>query len=264
MKQLETLKLDQDMECKGIFIITLDREKALNAFNTQMAIDMIEILRYLKYQEEMRVLILTGSGLKSFCVGADLKERRHMTNNEWKKQHDIFEEAYWLLRNFEYPTIAAINGYALGGGLELALSCDFRTIHHNTYIGVPEVSIGILPGSGGTQLLPRLINIGLAKELLFSGKKINGKRAFEIGLVNHVLQQESIVEETLQIAREISCNAPLSLKAIKKAVNMGLQADLNTGISIELSQYYHCANSNDRLEGINAFNEKRSPVWSNT
>ncbi|TKC19454.1 enoyl-CoA hydratase-related protein [Robertmurraya kyonggiensis] len=261
MIKWETLSLFRDEESSGIYLLTLSRPEALNALNTQMALDLISCLSYLKEQKDIRTVILTGAGEKSFCVGADLKERNGMTNKEWQKQHDIFEEAFADLRNFPFPVIAAINGYALGGGVEMMLSCDLRVFSEHAKFGLPEVTIGIIPGVGGTQLLPRTIPVGIAKEILFSGKHISAARAMEVGLANEVVPIQSLSETALELARGIAKNAPLSLKSIKKAVNNGLQTDLNTALSIELDQYYKCANSEDRLEGIRSFNEKRKPVW---
>ncbi|MFD1037443.1 enoyl-CoA hydratase/isomerase family protein [Virgibacillus byunsanensis] len=261
MSKWETITLDQDDVTKGVFTLTLNRPDAMNALNTQMAIDLIDCLDQLKENKELRVLVLTASGEKGFCVGADLKERNGMTNDQWKRQHDFFESAYKLIREFPYPVIAAVNGYALGGGMELALSCDLRVISSHAKMGLPEVTIGIIPGVGGTQLLPRSIPVGVAKEFLFRGNHMTAIRAKELGLVNDVAEISELLDKTLDIARDIGKNAPLALKSIKQSVNNGLQTDINTALNIELDQYYKCANSEDRLEGIKSFNEKRQPVW---
>lgn len=257
----ETIEINQNDENKGVFTLMLNRPDSMNALNTQMALDIITALKELKDNKEIRVLILTAAGDRSFCVGADLKERDGMTNDQWKNQHDIFEDAYEKIRNFPYPVIGAINGFALGGGLEMALSCDFRYSADHAKLGLPEVSIGIIPGVGGTQLLPRSIPIGLAKEFLFSGNHIPAQRAKDVGLVNQTVPIEDLLDAVYEIAQDISVNAPISLQSIKQAVNTGIQTDLTTALSIELSQYYKCANSEDRLEGIKAFNEKRKPNW---
>lgn len=257
----ETISVSQDEIAKGVFIITLNRPEAMNALNTQMGVELVECVSQLKDNKDIRVLVLTASGERSFCVGADLKERNGMTNDEWKKQHDIFENAYDLIRNFPYPVIAAVNGYALGGGLEMILSCDLRIAASHAKMGLPEVTIGIIPGVGGTQLLPRTIPIGLAKEFLFRGNHMTAERAKELGLVNDIASSEELLEKTLEVARDIGKNAPLSLKSIKQAINNGMQTDIHTALSIELDQYYKCANSEDRQEGIKAFNEKRKPEW---
>jgi enoyl-CoA hydratase/carnithine racemase len=261
LQEWETITVAQDEESKGVYILTLNRPQAMNSHNTQMGLDLIDCLTQLEDKQDIRVLVLTGSGEKSFCTGADLKERNGMTNEAWKKQHDIFESAFAKLRNFPYPVVAAINGYALGGGMELALSCDFRICADHAKMGLPEVTIGIIPGVGGTQLLSRAIPVGLAKEFLFRGNHVPAKRAKEINLVNEVVPKDELIDKTLEIARDIGKNAPLSLKSIKQAVNNGMQTDIHTALTIELDQYYKCANSDDRLEGIKAFNEKRKPNW---
>ncbi|WP_085993086.1 enoyl-CoA hydratase/isomerase family protein [Oceanobacillus senegalensis] len=263
MEQYETLLIKKDEETKGVYTITLNRPNSMNAMNTQMGLDLLNSLQELKEDEDIRVLIITANGEKSFCVGADLKERNGMTNKQWKKQHDIFENAFKEIRDFPYPVIAAINGYALGGGLEMALSCDLRYSASHARLGLPEAKIGIIPGVGGTQNLPRVIPVGIAKEYLFRGSQMDSKRAKELGLLNDVFSIEKLEENTLQVAREIAKNAPLSLKTLKESVNNGLQTDLHTALTIELNNYYKTANSEDRQEGILAFNEKRQPNWKN-
>lgn len=261
MNNWGTILLRKDSVEKGVFILTLNRPHAMNALNTQMALDLIDCLTELKDNKQIRVLIITGAEERGFCVGADLKERNGMTNDEWKKQHDSFEEAYRLLREFPYPVIAAVNGYALGGGMEMLLSCDLRIAADHAKFGLPEATLGIMPGVGGTQLLPRLIPVGLAKEILFRGNHMTAERGKEIGLLNDVAEKDKLLDTTLEVAREIGKNAPLSLQSIKQSVNNGLQTDINTALTIELDQYYKCANSEDRLEGIRAFNEKRKANW---
>jgi enoyl-CoA hydratase/carnithine racemase len=254
----ETIKVENKV---GVAVVTLDRPEALNALNTKMAVELISALDELKYDENVKVLVMTGAGTKSFCVGADLKERNGMTKKDWKKQHDIFEQLTEKIREFPLPVIGAINGFALGGGLELSLSCDLRTASEQAELGLPEAKLGLIPGIGGTQLLPRVLPIGLAKEMLFTGKRVTAEEGKQWGLVNHVFPKETLVQESIQLAKTIAANAPLSLKAIKKAVNKGTETDLATGLALELEAYYKCADSEDRLEGIYAFNEKRLPEW---
>lgn len=261
MKKWETIILNEDHSSENVYIIQLNRPDAMNSLNTAMGIELIECLEYLKTKENLRVLVLTGTGEKSFCVGADLKERKNMNNDQWKQQHDIFENAYELLRNFPFPVIASVNGFALGGGMEMVLSCDLRYSAEHVKMGLPEVRLGIIPGVGGTQLLPRAIPIGLAKEFLFRGNQIDAQKALDSSILNGVFKKEELFSNTLEIAKEIAKNAPLSLKAIKKSINTGLQTDINTALIIELDQYYKCANSEDRKEGILSFNEKRKPNW---
>lgn len=257
----ETIKLESSPNQKGVVQLTLNRSNSMNAMNTKMALELIEVLDELKYDENVRVLIITGSGTKSFCAGADLKERNGMSQKEWKKQHDYFEQVTEKIRDFSYPVVGAINGYALGGGMEIALSCDIRTAAPHAGMGLPESKLGLIPGIGGTQLLPRIIPIGLAKEMLFTGKRIGAEEGKQLGIINHIFSAETLIEETVKLAGTMAANAPLSLKALKKAVNKGTETDLATGLALELEAYYRCANSEDRLEGIYAFNEKRPPQW---
>lgn len=261
MTNWETLILNEDYSNEHVYLIELNRPETMNSLNTKMAIELIECLTSLEQQQGLRVLVLTGKGEKSFCAGADLKERKGMTNEQWKQQHDIFEDAYKLLRNFKFPVIAAVNGFALGGGMEMLLSCDLRYATEDAKMGLPEVKLGLIPGVGGTQLLPRAIPVGLAKEMLFKGDQIDAQKALEVGILNGIFLNEELLSKTLEVAIEIAQNAPLSLQGIKKAIQTGLHTDMNTALSIELDQYYKCANSKDRLEGVLAFNEKRKPNW---
>ncbi|WKA58082.1 enoyl-CoA hydratase-related protein [Planococcus shenhongbingii] len=261
MADWQTILLNEEYVSENVYILQLNRPDAMNSLNTLMGIELIECLKFLQTKPDLRVLVLTASGEKSFCAGADLKERKGMTNEQWKQQHDIFEDAYGQLRNFPYPVIAAVNGFALGGGMEMLLSCDLRYAADHAKMGLPEVTLGIIPGVGGTQLLPRTIPVGLAKEFLFRGNQITADKALEAGILNGVFTKEELLQGTLEIAKEIAKNAPLSLKSIKKSINTGLETDLNTALVIELDQYYKCANSEDRQEGVLAFNEKRKPQW---
>ncbi|MCQ6268386.1 enoyl-CoA hydratase-related protein [Fictibacillus sp. WQ 8-8] len=257
----ETITLSRADQNNGIAVLTLNRADSMNAMNTKMAIEIIEAFRELKYDDTVRAVVITGSGTRSFCVGADLKERNGMSKKDWKKQHDYFEEVTECIRQFPYPVIAAVNGYALGGGLEISLSCDLRTASDHAEFGLPEAKLGLIPGIGGTQLLPRILPIGIAKEILYTGKRISAEEGKQWGLINHVYSAENLLEETTKLAESIAKNAPLSLVALKKAVNNGTETDLSTGIVLELEAYYKCANSEDRMEGVCAFNEKRLPQW---
>lgn len=263
MYAYETLQVNQAENNDAIVIVTLNRPERLNALNTLMAEELIDLLQKLQHNEAIRTLIITGAGERSFCAGADLKERKGMSNEAWKAQHDLFEEAANYLQHFPYPTIAAINGYALAGGLELALRCDLRIASDHAIVGMTEATIGIIPGLGGTQFLPRLLPIGIAKELLFSGRKVPVTELAPYGLFNKIVPLAELMEESVKLANTLVQNAPLSLKALKKAVDGGIHLDIASALQVELEQYYVCANSEDRQEGINSFNEKRKPVWKN-
>ncbi|MFA8437848.1 enoyl-CoA hydratase/isomerase family protein [Pueribacillus sp. YX66] len=261
MRNWETIQLKKNFIAQGVFVITLNRPQSMNALNTQMSRELVECLKLLYKDKECRVLMITGSGEKAFCVGADLKERNGMSKEDWKVQHDIFEEAFMLIRNFPYPVIAVVNGYALGGGMEMILNCDLRVAVKHATFGLPEATLGIIPGVGGTQLLPRAVPVAIAKEILFSGKHFSAERGKEIGLLNVVAESGKLMEAAIDLAASIAKNAPLSLQNLKKAINTGLQTDITTALTIELQAYYKCADSEDRLEGILAFNEKRQPNW---
>ena len=261
MGEWQTILVNEEYISDNVYILELNRPESMNSLNTLMGVELIECLKSLQKKPDLRVLILTAAGEKSFCAGADLKERKGMTNEQWKEQHDIFEDAYGQLRNFPFPVIAAVNGFALGGGMEMLLSCDLRYAADHAKMGLPEVKLGIIPGVGGTQLLPRAIPVGLAKEFLFRGNHIPAETALSAGILNGVFAKEELLSGTLEVAKEIAKNAPLSLKSSKKSINTGLETDLNTALVIELDQYYKCANSEDRQEGILAFNEKRKPQW---
>ena len=259
---MNTILLEKKIDGhEGVAVITYNRPESLNALNTQMATEIIDAFHQLEQDETIRALVITGTGTKSFCVGADLKERNRMTPKKWKEQHRLFEAVTEKIRDFPFPVIASINGYALGGGMEMALSCDFRVASTNAVLGLPEAKLGLIPGIGGTQLIARSIPVGIAKELLFTGNHIDALYAKEIGLVNHIFPQEELLQETLKIASNIARNAPLSLQALKKTINQGSHLDLSTAFSLDLAYYYQCANSEDRIEGIAAFNEKRKANW---
>lgn len=257
----QTINVDDSHKKDAVYILELNRPEAMNSFTTLMTEEIIDCLDELKEKEDLRVLIITGNGTRSFCTGADLKERKTLDQTGWKKQHDIFEQAFQAIRDFPFPVITAVNGYALGGGMEMLLSTDLRYVAEHAKLGLPEVTLGIMPGVGGTQLLARAIPIALAKEILLSGRHITAEEALSYGLINGVFPIEELMEKTIEVAKTIAANAPLSLKAIKHSVDRGLQTDMNTAVSIELDQYYKCAFSEDRVEGVLAFNEKRKPVW---
>ena len=243
-------------ETKGqVGIITIDRPKALNALNSQVLDDLKEVLDGVD-QEEVRCLIVTGSGEKSFVAGADIAAMSTMTQAEaeafGKKGNDIFR----ALEVFPIPTIAAVNGFALGGGCELSMSCDFRICSDNAVFGQPEVGLGITPGFGGTQRLARLVGPGMAKQLIYTAKNIKADEALRIGLVNAVYPQDQLMEEAEKIAAKIAKNAPIAVRASKKAINDGLQVGMDEAIVIEEKLFGSCFESYDQKEGMGAFLEK--------
>lgn len=256
----ETIELTAATDVIGQ--ITLNRPEAANALNTQMGQELSEAFsNWQNYLPNARVLILTGRGDRAFCAGADLKERRGMDKRAWEKQHQAFESALAALGDVPVPVIAAVNGAAVAGGLELALACDFIVAAGHAIFAFTEATLGIMPGLGGTQRLPRAIGSRKAKQMLFTGKPITSAQAREWGLVNEVANREYVLGETLAIAELIAANAPLAIRAIKSALQRGTETNLAEGLDIEMQHYSSLIDTEDRMEGINAFNEKRKPVF---
>jgi len=259
----ETLQIDRPEP--HIVVLTLNRPQALHALNTQMGLDLRSFFRDfdLFQSPEVRCVIFTAAGDKAFCAGADLKERKGMSDETWRKQHIVFEEAADAIWRFPLPLVCAANGLALGGGCELALCCDFIIASERASFGQPEVTRGIIPGSGGTQRLPRRIGPGRAKELLYTGRILDARQAEAWGLVNRVVPPERLLAEALETARLIAKNGPIAVRQTKKAVERGAHMTLDVAIAWELECYAATVPTEDRREGIDAFNEKRPPVFKN-
>lgn len=245
----------------GIAIVTLSRPDAANALSIQMVYDLHCLVVNLKNDPNVRVIILTGDGEKAFCAGADLKERNGMTNAEVKKMVRLIGETINEVETLPQPVIAAVNGVAFGGGLELALACDLRVGALESKFGLTETSLAIIPGAGGTQRLPRLIGIGKAKELIFTAKRLTSVEAEAIGILEYVVPRTQLLEKVLSIATAITKNAPLALVQAKLAINKGVEVDLATGLKIEELAYDALIPTKDRLEGLRAFTEKRLPHY---
>jgi enoyl-CoA hydratase len=255
-----TLKLE--MVEPHVLLITLNRPEVANAINTQMGHDMLDLWRRLTDDAgDVRCAILTGAGDKIFCAGGDLKERNGMTKQQWVAQHELFERAYWTLVEVPVPIIAAINGHAYAGGLETALACDFLYASSAARFALTEVSIGIMPGGGGTQNLPRAVGERRAKEIILTAKPFTAQQAAEWGLVNRICEPGELMGAALETARAIAGNAPLSVRQAKKSIHFGLQMELKTAYRFEVEAYNHLIETEDRYEGIRAFNEKRKPVF---
>jgi enoyl-CoA hydratase len=210
---------------------------------------------------ELRCVILTGAGDKAFSAGGDLKERDGMTDEAWRLQHAIIEESAYAILNSSVPVIAAVNGIAFGGGCELALCCDFIYAARSARFALPEVTRGIMPGGGGTQNLPRAVGERRAKELILSGRAFTAEDAFAWGMVNEICEPSELMPRVVEVARTICRNAPLAVRQAKKAIHQGLQADLTSGLLLEVQAYERMIPSEDRREGVRAFNEKRRPVF---
>ena len=256
----ETLLLEIDGN--GIGTITLNRPDALNAMNTQMMRDLRDCFTEFYVDDTAaRCLILTGSGTRGFCTGADLKERRGMTDLMWRQQHAVVEQAIKAMIDCPIPMIAAVNGAAYAGGLELALACDFLYAAVHAKFALTEVTLGIMPGAGGTQNLPRAVGQRRAKEIILTGTPFTAADALAWGLVNKVVTADVLMEEVRAVAAKIAANAPISVKQAKKAIDKATELDRHSGYAFELEAYNRTVPTEDRQEGITAFNEKRKPQY---
>jgi enoyl-CoA hydratase/carnithine racemase len=248
-------------EQDGIVILTLNRPEVMNSFNFALLHALKEQIEALKFNKKIRVAIITGAGQKAFCAGADLKERTTYTELQVKKFIFTIRNLFTDIESLNKPVIATVNGIALGGGTELALACDIRIASVNASMGLTETRLAIIPGAGGTQRLPRLINPGKAKELIFTGRRVDAPEALQIGLVNRVSKPESLLEDGLKMAAMICETGPIAIEQAKYAINYGLETDLHTGLGIESNAYWITIPTEDRLEGLAAFKEKRKPVF---
>jgi methylglutaconyl-CoA hydratase len=245
----------------GIVIITLNRPNAANALSKEMLLELQNVLDDLKNNREIRVVILTAAGEKVFCAGADLKERKEMSERSVIQAVRMIGTTVNKVAALPQPVIAALNGGAFGGGLELALACDLRIGALEARLGLTETSLAIIPGAGGTQRLPRLIGIGKAKELIYTAKQLSAEEAVSIGLLEYAVPRENVMEKALGLAGSMVKNAPLALIQAKVAINKGVETDLSTGLKIEELAYNALIPTEDRLEGLRAFAEKRSPLY---
>lgn len=245
-----------------VLVVTLDRPEASNAINTKMGLELTELFEGFSIGHgHPRCIVITGRGDKAFCAGGDLKERKGMSDEAWTAQHLIFERMVRAIIACPQPVIAAVNGAAYGGGCELAASCDFAYASTNARFALTEVTLGIMPGAGGTQNLPRAVGERRAKEIILSGLPFSADSACEWGLVNRVLPPAELLEATLAIATRIAENAPISVQRAKQAIHRGLQMSLADGLAFEIEAYNRMVPTQDRREGILAFNEKRKPVF---
>lgn len=245
----------------GIAVIQFTRSEAANALSVQMLHEINEVLEEVHYNRSIRAVIVTGAGEKAFCAGADLKERKGMNEEETRKTIALIGKTVNHFEALAQPVIAAINGVAFGGGLELALACDIRMASSTAKLGLTETALGIIPGAGGTQRLPRLIGIGKAKELIYTARRLSAEEAYRYGIIEHIVEPQELLNQAKILAREIGKNAPLSLIQAKTAINQGMQTDISTGLEIESLAYSRLLQTEDRLEGLKAFQEKRSPVY---
>jgi enoyl-CoA hydratase len=254
----ETLRLEPRPE--GVLLATIDRPEVANAFNTRAALDLIDLFRSLQSGEH-RCVVLTGAGDRAFCAGADLKERDGLSDAQWLEQHEIFERMFRSVLDCPLPVIAAVNGAAYAGGLELVLCCDFAYASRTARFALTEVSLGIMPGGGGTQTLPRAVGERRAKELILAARPFTAEEGLAWGLINGLCEPAKLLEETLATAARIAANAPLSVRQAKHAIAAGMQTDLRSGLALEIEAYNRLVGTEDRREGIRAFNEKRAPKF---
>jgi enoyl-CoA hydratase len=246
---------------EGIATITLNRPEALNAFSKEVVDEVLQVLEDVRNDENVRVVVLTGAGEKAFSAGADIKAMKGMNALKARELSLMGEKLCGALENLEKPVIAAINGYALGGGLEVAMACDFRIAVENARVGQTEVNIGLIPGWGGTQRLTRLIGKTKAKELVFSGKMIDAKTAEQLGILNMVVPADKFREAVRQFALELAQKAPVAIKVAKALINKGADMSLDAALALEREGFGVVASTEDLQEGVSAFTEKRKPVF---
>jgi len=241
-----------------VLVVTLNRPDVLNALNTQMGKDQLDLwTRLAAAPGQVRCVVMTGAGARAFCAGGDLKERHGMSDAQWRAQHEIFERMFMALMELPLPVIAAVNGHAFGGGLELALACDFVYAARGARFALSEVSLGIMPGGCGTQNLARAVGERRAKELILTAQPFTADEGAEWGVVSRVC--DDALQEALATAAKIAANAPLAVRQAKKSIHYGLQTDLLTGYRFEIEAYNQLVGTEDRHEGVRAFNQKRKP-----
>jgi enoyl-CoA hydratase/carnithine racemase len=247
---------------EGLAIISINRPKVYNALNSELQVELEQILMFLEQDSQTRVLIITGNS-KAFAAGADVKELAEANPIEACDNFSLAHRVFDRLEAFPCPTIAAVNGPALGGGCELALACDFRIAGEKAFFGLPEVTLGIIPGAGGTQRLARLIGSSRAKEMIFLGKPVKAPQALAIGLVNQVVPDEEVLNEAKKMAAELMERPGVALRFAKEVINFGLSTDLNVGKHFEKIRGAMLFSTHDQKEGMKAFIEKRKPDFLN-
>lgn len=242
-------------------IVTLHRPEGLNAFNYDLIRDLGEVTESIRINPDIRTVIFTGSGTRSFSVGADLKERKTLTDLQVKRNLYKIGEVFSMIEQLPQPTIAMVNGFAFGGGIELALACDFRIAAESAKMGLTETGLAIIPGAGGTQRLPRLIGETKALELILTARRLSADEAFDYGILTKVVADENLQIETIAFAEEMMKNGPIALQQAKFAVRNGMNTDLQTGLAIERKAYEITIPTTDRIEALEAFAEKRTPQF---
>lgn len=247
----------------NIGVLTINRPKALNALNSETLKDLDSAIDYIEKQDDIYVVILKGAGDKAFVAGADIAEMKNLNEEEGERFGLLGNKVFRRLEKLDKPTIAAINGFALGGGCEISMACDIRIATNKAKFAQPEVGLGITPGFGGTQRLSRIVGLGKAKELIYTGDMIKADEALRIGLVNKVVEVDSLMEEAMTLAKKIANNAPIAVKLCKDAINRGIQVDIDSAINIEAEDFGKCFATEDQKEGMNAFLERRDKSFKN-
>ncbi len=246
----------------GIGILTFNRPKALNALNPKTLEEVSDVIDQIRFDKGVRVLVLTGAGEKAFVAGADISEFPKMNSLQARSFAEKGQEVFSKLESLPKPVIACVNGFALGGGCEIAMSCDFIYAADTARFGQPEVNLGLIPGFGGTQRLARLVGRARAKELCMTGEMLDAQQARAMGLVNKVFPADQLMEETLKVARFLASRAPNVMRSVKQVVDRGMDVDLKTGCAFEAESFGVCFASKDAREGVSAFLEKRKPLFS--
>ena len=242
-------------------VVELNRPDVLNALSTRLATALTDVMRTVGDDRDVRAVVLCGAGDRAFCVGADLKERNALDDDGFRAQREVFRAAFASVRALPQPAVAAVHGFALGGGLELALSCDVIIAEDSAVVGLPEVSLGLVPGSGGTQLALRRLGPGRAADVVLTGRRLPAIEALDLGLVDRVVPPGSARAAALDIAGQIASNSPVATRAAKRALRDGWSLDETAAMDVEDTAWRTAAFSADRKEGIAAFNEKRRPHW---
>ena len=259
-EQYETLALSEP--AGQVLQVTLNRPNVANAMNTQMGLDLLDVFTDLFARPDAyRAVVVTGAGERAFCAGGDLKERQGMSDETWQAQHLIFERMIRAVLEAPMPVIAAVNGAAYAGGCEISLGCDFIYAARTARFALTEVTIGIMPGAGGTQTLPRAVGLRRAKEILLTGRPFTAENAYDWGMVNRLCEPGSVVQEAVETATAIAGNAPISIRQAKRSMHYGVNMSLADGMLFEIEAYNRMVPTDDRREGIASFNEKRKPVF---
>lgn len=243
-------------------LITINRPQVLNALNSEVFSELYQVFEQMKDDDEVRVVILTGSGNKAFAAGSDVSEMSECDLIQGRKFALGVNRAQQAIANFPRPTIAAINGFAFGGGLEVAMCCDIRLASNNAKMANPEINVGIIPGGGGTQRLIRLVGAGMAKEIIFTCQSIDAETACSIGLINHVVPSESLLDKAKEMATVIASKSPVLTAFAKQAINTGIDLDLENSLRLEIELFAQCFGTKDGKEGLKAFVEKRKPNFT--